>query len=268
MLRNLFVGHEMEDRELLGVADALGIPWRRLLESEIHAERELKRCLGDLNQEMPLWRILAALQMSVLDSWRIRERISALSWEARAGRNRKSGARGVARSLKTLYEHLSGKQDRDAGEDLLGRHLEFAHRRILELQAAARAGEKSRGVYAARVRHVVEETGCLEDDARWSVDRALAPRGRTIVEDAMAKARAEGFEIPRGETDFRSWILLRRFVRAAASRRRSAAGRPQPRKPASRAPAWTSLKAEARFPTRRLRFAGDLRLGAPALGSP
>jgi hypothetical protein len=243
---------EMKDRELLVVAEALGIPWRRLLESEIQAERELKRCLGDLNQEMPLWRILAALQMSVLDSWRIRERISALSWEARAGRSRKSGARGVARGLKTLYEHLSGKQQRDAGEDLLRRHLEFAHRRILELQAAARVGEKSRGVYAARVRHVVEETGCLEDDARWSVDRALAPRGRTIVEDVLAKARAEGFEIPRGETDFRSLTLLRRFVRAATrpsrSRPPAVPKRPQRRTPASPAPAWTSLKAEARFP--------------------
>jgi hypothetical protein len=200
---------------------------------------------------MPLWRILAALQMSVLDSWRIRERISALSWEARAGRSRKSGARGVTRGLKTLYEHLSGKQDREAGVDLLGRHLEFAHRRILELQAAARAGEKSRGPHAARVRHVVEETGCLEDDARWSVDRALAARGRTVVEDAVAKARDEGFEIPRGETDFRSWMLLRRFVRAAARpshSRRPAPTRPHSTKPASPAPAWTSLKAEARFP--------------------
>ena len=95
----------MDDRELLGVADALGIPWRRLLESEIHAERELKRCLGDLNQDMPLWRILAALQMSVLDSWRIRERISALSWEARAGRTSPTvftGSRWSIASTRTV----------------------------------------------------------------------------------------------------------------------------------------------------------------------
>jgi hypothetical protein len=241
----------MDDRQLLGVADALGIPWRRLLESEIHAERELKRCLGEVDPETPLWRVLAALQMSVLDSWKIRERIAALAWEARAGRGRRSRARGASRDLRILCDHLSGKRAREEGEDLLVRHLEFAHRRVVELQEMARAAEKSRGAYAARVRRVVEQTGCLEADARWSVDRALAPRVRTIVEDAVGKARDEGFEIPRGETEFRSWMLLREFVDGVAQPRRprrSPAARPHPKADPSSAPAWTSLKAEARFP--------------------
>ncbi len=257
----------MDDQELLAVAEALQIPWRRLVEGEIHAERELRRCLGDADPETPFWRILAALQMSVLDSWRARERVAALAWEARAS-GKDASVRGASRGLKTLCDHLSGKRAREGGEDLLVRHLEFAYRRVLELQDAARAGEKSRGVFAARVRQVVLETGCLEADAKWAVDRALAPRGRPIIEDAVAKARSEGFEIPRGETEFRSWMLLRQLVRGIAAERprrprrprpapaavaavaamAAVANAPRPRAAAPSAPAWTSLKAEERFP--------------------
>ena len=201
--------------ELIEVAEALGIPWQRLLETEIHAERELRRTMGEPPDEAPLWRVFAALPLSVLDSWRVRERIRALSWEVRTGSSRRA-----ARDLRALADHLSGKaaaSDRSA--DPLLRHFEFAHQRVLELQHAARSAEKARGDSSSRVRHVLKETGCLEPDARWAVERALAPRQRTVIEDAMARARREGFEIPRAATEFQSWVLLRRFVRTSACKK-------------------------------------------------
>ncbi len=249
----------MDDQQLLTIAETLGIPWRRLIESEVNAEREVRRCLGQLDAETPLWRVLAALQMSVLDSWRVRERVAALAWEARA-----ASGRSASRDLRALCDHLSGKQARAAGEDLLVQHLQFAHRRILELQQAARAAEKSRGAHGVRVRRVTEETGCVEADARWAVDRALAPRERTIVEDAVQKGRSEGFEIPRGETEFRSWMLLRRLVRDLAAPQPRRSRRPPTVRPAmspapAPVPAWGTLRAEARFP---------IDLGRGSSGSP
>src|SRR5437868_4968447 len=90
--------------ELIDVAEALGIPWQRLLETEIQAERELRRTVGETPEEAPLWRVLAALPLSVLDSWRMRERIRALAWDARTG-----SSRLAARALRALENHLSGK---------------------------------------------------------------------------------------------------------------------------------------------------------------
>jgi hypothetical protein len=199
--------------ELIDVAEALGIPWQRLLETEIQAERELRRAIGEASEEAPLWRVFAALPLSVLDSWRVRERIRALAWEARTGSSRRA-----VRDLRALVNHLSGKAAAtDQSVDPLLRHFEFAHQRVLELQLMARSAEKARGDFSARVRHVVKDTGCFEPDARWAVERALVPRQGTVIEDAMARARSEGFEIPRAATEFQSWVLLRRFVRKAAS---------------------------------------------------
>src|SRR5258708_11875672 len=79
--------------DLIDVAEALGIPWQRLLETEIQAERELRRTVGEASEEAPLWRVLAALPLSVLDSWRVRERIPALAWEARTGSSRRAPRR-------------------------------------------------------------------------------------------------------------------------------------------------------------------------------
>lgn len=198
--------------ELIEVAEALGIPWQRLLETEIQAERELRRTIGEALEEAPLWRVFAALPLSVLDSWRVRERIRALAWDART-----CSSRRAARDLRALADHLSGKAPAtDQSVDPLLRHFEFAHQRVLELQFMARSAEKARGDFSARVRQVLKDTGCLEPDARWAVERA-APRQRTVIEDAMARARGEGFEIPRAATEFQSWVLLRRFVRKSAS---------------------------------------------------
>jgi hypothetical protein len=205
--------------DLIEVAEALGIPWQRLLETEIQAERELRRTMGEPSDVEPLWRVFAALPLSILDSWRVRERIRGLSWEARTGSSKRA-----VRDLRALADHLSGKaaaSDRSA--DPLWRHFEFAHQRVLELQQLARSAEKARGDFPARVRHVLQNTGCLEPDARWAVERALAPRQRTVIEDAMARARGEGFELPRATTEFQSWVLLRRFVRNSAGKKPRAA---------------------------------------------
>jgi hypothetical protein len=201
-----------DSHDLIEVAEALGIPWKRLLETEIHVERELRRTLGEASDEAPLWRVFSALPLSVLDSWRVRERIRELSWAARTGSSTRA-----ARDLRALADHLSGKASAsDRSSDPLLRHFEFAHQRVLELQRLARSAEKSRGDLDARVRHVVQKTGCFEPDARWAVERALAPRHRTVIEDAMGRARGEGFEIPRAATEFQAWVLLRRFVRDSA----------------------------------------------------
>ncbi len=208
----------------LRVAEALGIPWQRLLETEIQAERELRKTLGDLPEDAPLWRVFAALPMSLLDSWRVRERIRRLSWEARA-----ASSRTAARDLRALSDHLAGKRAANEEGDPLLRHLEFAYGRVQELEHAARSAEKARGDFAARLRTVLKKTGCLEADARWAVGRALAPRQRTVIEDAMGRARSEGFEIPRASTEFQAWVRLRRFVRSGtfdkARRSRAAHGR-------------------------------------------
>jgi hypothetical protein len=213
-----------DGHQLIEVAEALGIPWERLLETEIHAERELRRATGEASEEAPLWRVFAALPLSVLDSWRVRERIRALSWEARTGSSKRA-----ARDLRALADHLSGRAAAsDRSVDPLLSHFEFAHQRVLELQRVARSAEKARGDSSSRVRHVLKDTGCLEPDARWAVERSLAPRQRTLIEDAMSRARGEGFEIPRAATEFQALVLLRRFVRNSAcekSRRARAARR-------------------------------------------
>ena len=222
--RTLSRGVMTETQELIEVAEALGIPWQRLLETEIQAERELRKSLGDLPEDAPLWRIFAALPMSLLDSWRVRERIRTLSWQARA-----ASSRTAARDLRALSDHLAGKGAAAEGGDPLLRHLEFAYRRVQELEQAARSAEKARGDFAARLRVVLKKTGCLEADARWAVDRALAPRQRTVIEDAMGLARSEGFEIPRASSEFQAWVRLRRFVRSGTfekpRRSRAARGR-------------------------------------------
>jgi len=225
-----------DDRELIDIAEALGIPWRRLLDSEIQAERELRRTIGADSGEPPLWRVFAALPMSLLDSWRVRERVRNLSWEARI-----TSSRRATRDLRALSDHLSGRHAgaEEAGDPLL-RHLEFAYQRILELQQAARAAEKARGDCPARIRHVVKETGCLEQDARWAVGRALAPREGTVVEDAVTRARAEGFEIPRASTEFQAWVRLRRFVRKGTFEEARRAPRRSKRE---RATAWGARQA-------------------------
>ncbi|HYB54035.1 MAG TPA: hypothetical protein VEG84_09225 [Thermoanaerobaculia bacterium] len=211
-------------RERLAVAEALGIPWERLLEAEIQAERTLRGFVGDPSPELPLWRFLSALPTSALDSWRVRERISTLLQEARVTRS------GTAlRSVREAVDDLCGRrEDGNSSENrALALHLRQAHERVRELARVARAAERCRGAAAEeRLGRVVRRTGCTAADAAWAVARAEAPGRAHAIDDAVKKARLEGFDIPAASSEFHAFLALRKLLRRnPPSRRRPRAPR-------------------------------------------
>ncbi|MGE5275489.1 MAG: hypothetical protein ACM3SU_00700 [Acidobacteriota bacterium] len=209
---------ERRERELIAVARALGIPWERLVEAEIEAERKLRRFVGEPEPDRPLWRFLSALPTTALDSWRVRERLAALLRDARLAR---SGA--AVRSIREAIDELCGKRPGSVDGDVLAAHLRQAHERVRELARVARAAERARGDRAARLARVVARTGCTGADAAWAIARAEAPGRAHAIDDAVRQARAEGFEIPVAESEFHSFLALRKLVRShAPARRRSA----------------------------------------------
>jgi hypothetical protein len=208
----------------VAVAEALGIPWRSLLEAEIQAERTLRGFLGEPDAELPLWRFLSALPTTALDSWRVRERLAALLREARLARS------GVAvRSVRQAIDELCGKRagSDGSGAEALAQHLRLAHERVRELARVARAAERCRGERAERLTRIIARTGCTAADAAWGVARAEAAGRTHAIDDAVRQARAEGFEIPAAGSEFHAFLLLRKLVRAKgpARRRQSAASR-------------------------------------------
>jgi hypothetical protein len=195
--------------DVRAVAEALGIPWLRILESEIESERALRRLLGEAAADEPLWRILCALPSSALDSWRVRERVNALACEASAGR-----APAAGRELKEVFDHLRGRRNgRRSSADLMARHFWFAYQRVQELVRAAGAADKARGDHAWRLRRTAEVSGCSAPDALWALDRAESSGRGHRLDDALARARSEGFEIPRAGTPLQSFVLLRKLAR-------------------------------------------------------
>jgi hypothetical protein len=195
--------------DIRAVAEALGIPWRRILESEIESERMLRRSLAGAAAEEPLWRVLCALSSSSLDSWRVRERVNALACEARTGR-----APAAAKELLAVFDHLRGKgKNRGTAAGLMSRHFWLAYQRVQELVGAARAAERSRGDRAMRLKATVEASGCSAADAVWALERSASSRPDHRVDDAVRRARSEGFEIPRAGTAFQSFVLLRKLAR-------------------------------------------------------
>lgn len=212
-----------EARQLLSEADALGIPWRKILAEEILTEGTLRRYAGDPSAELALWRAICILPNSLLQSWRVRALIDRLSWEASLG-----GSDDAARELKALHDHLSGmRARREDSEVVMAKHLWFAYHRILELHDVRRAAERSRGAEADRIRTVGAQTGCSRADAEWGVRRAAAVPGAAPLEDGIARAREEGFDLPPAETDFHSFLLVRKLIRRhplfRAARRRKPA---------------------------------------------
>ena len=231
--------------DILAVADALGIPWRRILESEIDTERSLRRSLAGAAAEEPLWRILCALPSSALDSWRVRERVNAMACEARTGR-----APASARELQAVFDHLRGKgRNRGASAGPMARHFWLAYQRVQELVAAARAAEKSRGDRATRLKATVEASGCAAADAEWALERSASSRRDHRVDDAVRRARSEGFEIPRAGTAFQSFVLLRKLARKcgplsdSAPRRRASTKRRREKTRGRRRPALQPASA-------------------------
>jgi hypothetical protein len=202
---------ELEEPEaLLMRAGTLGIPWERLLRSEIQAEAMLRAILAEVDGGWPLWAALSALPFSPLQSWRIRDRLEALSSEARS-----VGCPRAARQLRAFFRHLCGKSSGNASAPAMARHLWFAYQRVLVLQQIGRAAHRSRGAYEERVTFVGQRTACSRADAEWAVRREDRPGHSHLLDDAMRKARDEGFEIPHQSTEARAFRRLRSVARSS-----------------------------------------------------
>jgi hypothetical protein len=199
--------------QILGCAESLGIPWRRLLAEEIEAEQRLRRYLSDVEVERPLRSLLKLLPLSCLRSWRVRDRIERLA----------SAARGAAvgdarRQLRIVFAELTGKGDSE--KIAFAEHLWFAYQRILLLQRVRRAAAKSRGTSAERMAFVCSRERCSYDDATWALREEQSSRYGDRFDAAVRKVREEGFQIPRAATEARSLAELRRIVRTSPFLRR------------------------------------------------
>ena len=194
--------------DVLAEAEALGIPWQIILSKEIAAEKSLRESVENLEGDWPLSCLFSLLPYSLLQSWRARERIHTLSWEARSERSR-----AAANRLRSVFLHLAGK--RCPGEPfdfLLANHLGFAYERILQLQRICRTAEKSKGSRDEKIAEIVRRTHCSESDAAWAVDRSGARRRGHRLDDAMRRAREEGFELPVAQSELIAFTRLKRFV--------------------------------------------------------
>jgi hypothetical protein len=197
-----------EALRLIEEADVLGIPWREVLKREISAEGTLQRFLGSSFTDLPLWRALSIIPSSLFHSWRVRELVDRLCYEAAT-----EGSRPARREIASLLECLSGPRARKmTAEMTLARHYWFAYQRILELQSVALAAERSRASGARGIAQVCDSTGCSRRDAEWAVARWTSESRSHALDDAVLRARREGFEIPGGATELQAFRRLKRFV--------------------------------------------------------
>jgi hypothetical protein len=195
---------------LIERAAALGIPWQRLLQSEIAAETTMRAFFVALDGDWPLWAALAALPFSPLQSWRVRDRLEALSSETRS-----VGSPTSARQLRSVFRHLCGKSSGSASAPALARHLWFAYQRVLVLQSIGRAAQRGRGTVDERVEAVIARAACSRGDAEWAVRREERGDKTHLLDDAMQKARQEGFEIPHMTSEARAFRKLRSVARSS-----------------------------------------------------
>jgi hypothetical protein len=196
--------------DLVRDAEALGLPWQRILREEIEAEHALRRLLEDVDGEWPLEAGLKILPASFLRSWRMRDRLHALWARSRVAFDRK--ARG---QLRRVVASLLGKVPDDPNRTTLAEHRWFAYQRVLLLQRVSRAAERSRGNLAERLAFVCDRARCRPDDAAWAVALEDAPRRGHRLDAAIRKAREEGFQIPRAATEARAFAALREMVRVS-----------------------------------------------------
>jgi hypothetical protein len=199
--------------QILGCAESLGIPWRRLLAEEIESEQRLRRYLSDVESDRPLRSLLKLLSYSCLRSWRVRDRIERLSSEARG-----ASAPDARRHLRLVFSYLAGKSESD--KIAQAEHLWFAYQRILLLQRVRRTAAKSRGTSAERMAFICSRERCGYDDAAWALREEQSPRYGDRFDAAVRKVREEGFQIPRAATEARSLAELRRIVRTSPYLRR------------------------------------------------
>jgi hypothetical protein len=202
--------------DLLRDATALGIPWQRILAEEIRSERALRSCLSDVDDGWPLWPAFWILPLTLLNSWRVRERIQTMAWKASH-----EGCEGSARQLRALAAHLLGRRTgRGSDAVLMARHLWFGYQRVLTLSRVCRAAEKAREAGEAAIEALRARTGCSRSDARWALERANSPARGHRLDDAMRRVRDEGFELPEDGSEVRAFRMLQRFVRSAPHLRR------------------------------------------------
>jgi hypothetical protein len=192
---------------LLDRAEALGVPWERILRDEIRAEEALRRYIADLDA-FPLIAPLTVLSFTFLQSWRVRDRVQALAGEARG-----IASRRAVRQLRAIFRRLSGAVPRE--REAFHEHLWFAYQRVLLLQHACRAAARSRGSLPERARLVSETTRCGIDDAAWALCHEGSRRNGHRLDAAIRKVRDEGFQIPRAETEARAFAQLRALLRSA-----------------------------------------------------
>ena len=201
---------------LLSRADALGSPWRRLLRQEIEVEEKLRTYLPDVAAELQWEEVLEILSAEAARSWRVRDQLETLVWQARAS------GKGAEKSLRGFLCALRA----DASDDRApGRRCDAAYRRILLLQRARRAAARSRALSseAERLAFVCTTARCRFEDAEWALRVEGSPRRGRRMEAAVRKVRDEGYFGPRGATEARSLASLRRIVfgfRDAPSRNR------------------------------------------------
>jgi hypothetical protein len=210
--------------EILRCAEALGIPWKRIVLGEIESELRLRRYLVDIDERCDLPQALTILSFSLLKSWRIRDEIESLACQARG-----ASSPGAVRKIRTVMQRLTGKGDRD--QVAMAQHLWFAYQRVLLLHRVRRAAARSHGTTAERLAFVCSQARCGFDDAAWAVCQEDSPRRGHRLDAAVRKVRDEGFLIPRAQTEARSLAELRRIVMTSPHllrRRRSRSMPPDP----------------------------------------
>lgn len=194
--------------EILRRADALGIPWRRLLVEEVRSEERWRRYLPDPYADGDLDAVLAVLGTGALRSWRVRDRVEGLAMQAR------TSVRGGARRLRAFVRGLAGASAQE--QAALSAHLHFAYERVLLLQRVRRAAARSRGTPAERLAFVCATVRCAFDDAEWALREEASPRRGRRMEAAVRKVRDEGFCVPRATSEALALAELRRLVTASS----------------------------------------------------
>ncbi|MGH9369766.1 MAG: hypothetical protein ACRD3M_19110 [Thermoanaerobaculia bacterium] len=178
---------------------------RRLAEEKL-SDDSCRQIFSEFTDaERSLTELLSLLPHSALESWRVRDFVGRLSWQARPGSGNGAQAR---REIRVLAAYLTGRCPRMPGAALLAHHLLLAYRRVRELLAIRRCASRCRGTKEERVALVEAKTHCAEDDARWAV-RQEAQRRTHRLDEAVPRARAEGFEIPHGSSEAEAFLRMR-----------------------------------------------------------
>jgi hypothetical protein len=194
---------------ILEEAESLGIPWKALLLNEILAEQALQRALAGAPVEWPFSCAFHFLPNVLLNSWRVRDRVARLSWEATAERSE-----DAALQLRWMYRHLAGKRCPGVPTSYMSASRYWlAYRRILELQRLLRLAQKACGGLVERTAALIRDTRCAEADAAWAVERALSRDRTHTLDEAMRHTREEGFELPQAESEPRVLLRLKDLLR-------------------------------------------------------